>query len=513
VTIVSATAETKTIKLTVYRFNPETDAEPRYETYEAEWLPSLTAIMALTYINKHSRANIAFRRGCREAGCGACTISVNGVPALACRALAQDGDVLEPLKGYPVIRDLVIDRTQQTAEMFRKIKYGREGKPIGFIPAKPEAIGVSRALTICADCHGCNSICPPWLESPARFVGPMYLANIIRAMFNPLEEYDRVAQAVDMGLYNCTLCRACTTSCPKDIEITESMILARQRAVEEDVLPEEVREIRRNILETDSLYGVCGKERASWATDLGIPKSGKTLFFASCEYSATEGGRAVLARAAELLQKAGSSLSYLYEEEQCCGAPLYFYGFQKEFREKAAKVQKLLKETGVEEIITPSPACAYTFRELYPKYAGDSNIQVRTVLEVILEKIRSKAISLKAMGNRKVVFHDPAFLSRFLGMVEEPREILASIPGISLVEPKYYWGANTMGDGGLGASEEVNSKIAQARLRQLAEGGAETIVTASAADSARLKQAAQALGREDMEIVDLIELVARALEV
>jgi fumarate reductase (CoM/CoB) subunit B len=505
--------EKQRIKLTVFRFNPEADKEPKYETYEAEWVPSLTAHMALTYINRHTRANIAFRRGCREAGCGACTIMVNGVPELACRVIVNDGDVLEALRGYPVIRDLVIERTPQTTEMFRKIKYGREGKPIGFVPAKPEEMNVSRALTICADCHGCNTICPPWLETPHAFIGPMYMVNIIRAMFNPLEEYDRVTQAVEMGLYNCTMCRACTVSCPKDIEIAESVIRARERAVKADFVPGEVKKIHRNIMEADNLYGGKKDKLISWAAPLGIPKSGRTLFFSSCEYSATEDGRRILALIAGLLQKAGVSLSYLYDEEPCCGGPLYFYGFQDEFKEKVAKTQKILKEKGIEEIITPGPLCAYTFKELYPKYGGNSSIRTRTALEVILEKVKSKEIFPKSVGSKKVVFHDPPFLSRFLNIINEPREILRSIPGVSLLEPKYYWGANTFGDGNMVVSEEVSSNIAKGRLRQLVGCGADTIVTASASDLSKLKRATKSLGKKDIEIMDIIEFVARSLEV
>lgn len=509
----NTTSGNKTVKLTVFRFNPETDKEPRYETRETEWVPSLTAHMALAYINSHSRANIAFRRGCKESTCGACTISVNGVPALACRTLVRDGDILEPLKGYPLIRDLVIARTEQTAEMFRRTKYGREGEPIGFIPAKPEQISVSRGLTICTDCHGCNSICPPLLETPGAFIGPMYLVNIIRSMFNPLEDYDRVTQAVDMGLYNCTMCQACTLSCPKEIGIAESIVLARHRAVKEDVIPDEVRKIRRNILETDSVSGVSKEKRTSWAAGSRVPKSGKTLFFASCEYSATEDGRRVLTSATDLLKKAGVSLSYLYEAEPCCGGPLYFYGFHEDFKQKAVNTQQMLMDNGVEEIITPSSLCAYTFKELYPKFIGDFNIRVKTVLEVILEKIRSKEIHPKNMENKSVVFHDTPFLSRFLGMVEEPREILASIPGVRVAEPKYYWGVNTMGDGNMGVDEEISLKIAQARLKQLATSGATTIVTASASDLCRFNRAAETQGNQEIEIVDIIEFVTRSLEV
>jgi len=252
---------------------------------------------------------------------------------------------------------------------------------------------------------------------------------------------------------------------------------------------------------------------ASWAAQLGMSKSGKTLLFSSCEYSAAEDGRRILTLIAEMLRKAGVSLSSLYDEEPCCGGPLYFYGFHAEFKEKAVRTKKMLEKRGIEEVITPSPTCAYTLKELYPKYAGDSSIRVRTVLEVILEKMRSKEILPKSVGSKKVVFHDPPFLARFLDMIREPREILSSISGVSLVEPKYYWGANTMGDGDMAVSEEVNSMIARSRLKQLVDCGADTIVTASASDLSKLKKAAQNLGKKDIEIVDIVEFLARSLEV
>jgi Fe-S oxidoreductase len=301
--------------------------------------------------------------------------------------------------------------------------------------------------------------------------------------------------------------------CFRDWLAAESIILARERAVKADVIPNEVRRLRRNILEADSLSGLDKEKAASWASQLGFPESGKTLFFSSCEYSATEDGRRVLALTADLIKKARVSISYLYRNEPCCGGPLYFYGFREDFIQKVVEVVKLLKERGVEEIITPSPLCAYTLKELYPKYAGDFNIEVKTVLEVILEKINSKDIRMKNIGNQKVVFHDPPFLARYLGMVDEPREVLGSIPGVSVEKPKYYWGDDTMGDGNLGVSEEINSKIAQARLKELAACGAATVITASAFDLSKMKKAAQDLGKQAIEIVDLIEFVSQALEV
>ncbi len=504
--------EKRTIRLKVFRFNPVVDSEPRYETYETSWLPSLTVSMALDQINRDHRANIAFRKGCREATCGACCITVDGFPELACRGIVKDGDFIDPIQGFEVIKDLVVDRTKSTSDAFRKIKYGREGQPIGFVPAKAEEIEVSRKLTICIDCHGCNSICPPMLYTSEKFIGPMYMLNIVRSMFNPLEDYDRVTQAVDVGLYNCTLCRHCTIVCPKNIDVADGIILARRRAVEKGIISDGVKEVFENITKTDSFSGVSVDERASWAKGLNLPKKGDILLFASCHYTATEETRNILKVATVILQSLGLDVAYLHEEEPCCGAPLYLYGYEKEFGEKARKTKETLDKQGVDEILTLSPICTYAFRELYPKYAKNFDLNVKTFIEVFAEKLKAGDVKLNSVGKKAVVYHDSSHLAKFLGIVDEPRQILGSIPGVKTVEPRYYHGINAISDGYMAADKDVGLEIAKKRLEQLLDTGVNTVVTTGASDLEWLRKAAQSLGRKDVEVIDLIELIGRSIK-
>ena len=105
----------ETIRLKVYRYNPDTDAKPYMQDYELEIEPTdvklLDAIMKL----KAKDDSLSFRRSCREGICGSDGMNINGKNGLACltdiRSLKQP-IVLRPLPGLPVIRDLIVDMTQ-----------------------------------------------------------------------------------------------------------------------------------------------------------------------------------------------------------------------------------------------------------------------------------------------------------------------------------------------------------------------------------------------------------------
>ncbi len=98
-------------KVTVYRFDPDTDREPRYETYmvPAEGWKGLTVLDTIRYIYEHVDGQLAFRESCRVYRvCAACSILMNKKVVLACDARSTREMVLEPLPNHPIIKDLVV---------------------------------------------------------------------------------------------------------------------------------------------------------------------------------------------------------------------------------------------------------------------------------------------------------------------------------------------------------------------------------------------------------------------
>lgn len=97
-------------KVTVFRFNPQVDKEPRHETYTVPkdaW-ESRRVIDVLRYIYEHLAPDLAFRGPCGVRICGSCTLKVNSKPVLACDAFAEKEMVIEPLSRDRVIKDLAI---------------------------------------------------------------------------------------------------------------------------------------------------------------------------------------------------------------------------------------------------------------------------------------------------------------------------------------------------------------------------------------------------------------------
>ncbi len=117
------------IKVTVYRFEAGRDREPRYETWQVPSGKGTMVLDALNYIRENHDPTLRFRHSCHMGKCGSCAVMVNGRPGLACWELAVDGMVIEPLRGLPVIADLVVERTEVDLDK-EGLAFQRRGTPV-----------------------------------------------------------------------------------------------------------------------------------------------------------------------------------------------------------------------------------------------------------------------------------------------------------------------------------------------------------------------------------------------
>ena len=106
-------ADTLKIKIEVLRYNPEQGGEPHFQTFEVPFTHDTSVLQGLQYIKDHLDGSLTFRWSCRMAICGSCGKMVNGVPVLSCHTFLRDyypGKVrVEPLKNFPLVRDLVVE--------------------------------------------------------------------------------------------------------------------------------------------------------------------------------------------------------------------------------------------------------------------------------------------------------------------------------------------------------------------------------------------------------------------
>jgi succinate dehydrogenase/fumarate reductase iron-sulfur protein len=205
-------------RATVFRYNPSADPKPYYETYNVPWRNLMSVLELVRYIHEEIRP-VSFDYCCRAACCGTCSLQVDGKPVLACVTAVLPGDVLiEPLRSFRVIKDLIVDRTEIENRLYGTRPWFSRAKPMTEpLAMPPEAYVRTAVLQLCKDCLCCQSICPVLkTKGFSVFAGPSILTKIAMRYFDTREDFadERLKIAVLEGLFECTLCGLCDDVCP-----------------------------------------------------------------------------------------------------------------------------------------------------------------------------------------------------------------------------------------------------------------------------------------------------------
>jgi Fe-S oxidoreductase len=196
----------------------------------------------------------------------------------------------------------------------------------------------------------------------------------------------------------------------------------------------------------------------------------------------------------------------------CCGLPAFEMGYEGEARKLARKKFELLKENGIKRIITNCPGCYKMFKQNYPEFLPDWDIEVVDVWRLILEKLINKPKLIKNGTEEKVTYDDSCYLGRYCGIYDEPRKILELI-GYT-IEEICDSRENSICAGSCGSltiiNPELADKIARQRLLQAKRTGAKKIIVASMQDYDLLKKNSEGLG---IEVLELSGVLAKALNI
>lgn len=216
------------ITLEVFRYRPEQEDAPVFQSYEVPLRKDWVIIDALNYIKDQIDGTLSYRWSCRMGVCGSCGMMVNGSPALTCATFLEKyapGPIrIEPLDNFPVVRDLVIEMT----DFMNKLKSVKpwiireEEKPVedGEYLQTPSQLADYKQYSMCINCMLCYSACPVYGLEP-EFIGPAALALAQR--YN-LDNRDQGQQqrmeelSTDEGIWHCTFVGECSAVCPKGVD-------------------------------------------------------------------------------------------------------------------------------------------------------------------------------------------------------------------------------------------------------------------------------------------------------
>jgi succinate dehydrogenase / fumarate reductase iron-sulfur subunit len=213
------------MKLSIYRFDPGQDREPRMQEYDI--VPQATDRMLLDVLVrlKEQDDSLTFRRSCREGVCGSDAMSINGRNGLACVTSTtglREPVVLRPLPSFPVIRDLVVDMTR-FFKQYHSIKpylVNDEPPPDKERLQSPQERDRLNGLYECILCACCTSQCPSSWWNPEKFVGPAGLLQAERFIVDSRDRAtnERLDDLNDVyRLFRCRAIMNCTEVCPKGL--------------------------------------------------------------------------------------------------------------------------------------------------------------------------------------------------------------------------------------------------------------------------------------------------------
>ena len=257
----------------VFRWEKGMDAEGtkrdegRYDVFHVEEREGMTVLEALFAIKEELDGTLAFRYSCRGAVCGSCAVLINGFPRLACRTQVREvmgggrvfaldvrgplalprvrktepGEVLvEPLPGFKVIKDLVVD-IKGFFNAYKEITpWFRDGAP-GEGESRMSQRERERVepYTNCILCGLCYSACPVQKRDP-EFLGPASLAKAWRFISDPrFKERDKaeILEKVDSprGVWGCDTVYMCTDVCPKKVPPTQGITSIRRQLLKNSI--------------------------------------------------------------------------------------------------------------------------------------------------------------------------------------------------------------------------------------------------------------------------------------
>jgi succinate dehydrogenase / fumarate reductase iron-sulfur subunit len=217
--------EERSMKFSIYRFNPERDRAPYMQHYEIAPEQGDRMLLDVLIRIKARDDSLAFRRSCREGVCGSDAMNINGRNGLACvTRLADLGEPVElrPLPSFPVIRDLVVDMSRFFKQYHSIQPYLVNDEPA---PQKerlqsPEERDRLNGLYECILCACCTSQCPSSWWNPEKFVGP---AGLLQAYRFIIDSRDRARRSrlenLDdpYRLFRCRSIMNCTEVCPRGL--------------------------------------------------------------------------------------------------------------------------------------------------------------------------------------------------------------------------------------------------------------------------------------------------------
>lgn len=382
-------------------------------------------------------------------------------------------------------------------------------------------------LDACMRCGICVEWCPAvsaskdYKNTPMDKIGTYrkfvqaqhgLLAKLFGARGVEEEELKRFAD----DLYKSTTCGRCGAVCSAGIHCQELWTDIRALMYEQGYGPIDKINAAGAILEAKhNPYDMPYEDRNKWIPpDAKIAEEAELAFFTGCElaYKAKPMAQGVL----KLLNAAKIPFT-LFNDEWCCGFPPYILGNRgKEFRAEIEHNVAGLKATGAKRVAAYCPCCLAIMTRTWDEVV-ELPFEVVHIFVVIVEAVEQGKLKFTKSHEGKVTYHDPCYLSRGWGegmdIIEQPRKIIKSIPGVELVEMQHNRKLSLCPGSGGGLRRtnlELSHEMSVPVLKEAEATGAKILLTACPAVYERFKMTVeQKIYQPKVKVMDILEFAAQ----
>ncbi len=329
------------------------------------------------------------------------------------------------------------------------------------------------------------------------------------------------------AIWQCTTCGWCVEGCPVLIEHVDSIVeIRRNRVLEESAFPKELNVAFRSMETAGNPWGQPKSSRMDWAKGLNVqvldgadggvlPDDG-VLYWIGCAGAFDDRNRKVVRAMSQLLDQAGVPFAVLGARETCSGDPARRAGneylYQMLAEENVATLTDAHETHNVRTIVASCPHCFNTIRNEYPQF-GLRGVEVIHHTQ-LLDRLVAEGRLKPDRGNAAVIaYHDACYLGRYNDVYEPGRRVVNAVPGQETVEMDlHHKRGMCCGAGGarMWMEETEGQRINHRRTEQALATAPDAIATACPFCLIMLRDGTTDLGRDDVAVRDVAELLADA---
>ena len=212
----------------------------------------------------------------------------------------------------------------------------------------------------------------------------------------------------------------------------------------------------------------------------------------------------------KILEAAGISYG-IFEEARCTGDPAKMMGNEMQFVEIAEANIEDFKEQNIQKVITMCAHCYNSFDRYYPELGAEwQTIPHSVFIDDLLEQ---GLLSLAEKSDEKITFHDPCYLARHNGIVDAPRNVIASVGQlIEMPRTKKESFCCGAGGGNYWGGQGGTARISDVRIQEAFDTGADKVATSCSFCNLMLTSSSSKHS-EERKVFDIAELVAEKITI